>query len=518
MRGGAKKKYLELEGKVPFWPLEPVQTAWPLLDRLVDQGELDYIDQRFAAAFAKRGLKSEQGALVLAYCFWAAREGHLCVNLEEILPRPPWSENFNALLQQGVEEVLNLDILKAKGPLLYLPRHFEIEEIILEKVQHIAQGPKRSDDFPFLFDNLESEQKEGLQKAWREPLCFITGGPGTGKTFLATALARASEKAFRVTMAAPTGKATSNLKEKVGEKYKIATLHALLFGNQRKFLIDTDLLIIDESSMIDASLFAKLLTSIHSKTRLVFFGDPAQLPPVEGGQVFSDLVLKEKERVVELKTVLRTDKREILYLAECVKAGRREEFAQLYDRGGEGAVTLAPLPDRSKILQIAMSHLDTSFRILTPLREGSYGVARLNSLLHERLMQEKKKIPLPILITANDTRSGLANGDLGVLWEGRGYFPGEKVLSSLLLPSYEIAFFLSVHKSQGSEFDEVVVILPEGSVRFGREMLYTAITRARSKITLLGDRQTILEILSKKTERISGIYFHSGKSSSSPSS
>jgi exodeoxyribonuclease V alpha subunit len=162
------------------------------------------------------------------------------------------------------------------------------------------------------------------------------------------------------------------------------------------------------------------------------------------------------------------------------------------------------------------------FRILSPLRKGAFGVDELNKMFN--LFFSKKFSAAPIMLTSNDYRLNLINGEIGILIRSNGnfdsedfqegdvvFFPSQKEgepfrkIPALLLPKYEYAYALSVHKSQGSEFDHVLLLLPPGSEVFGREVLYTAVTRARKRLDIWGDEEIIQKTLEKQSIRLSGL-------------
>jgi len=209
-------------------------------------------------------------------------------------------------------------------------------------------------------------------------------------------------------------------------------------------------------------------------------GDGNQLPPVESGSIFNDLI--DVVPTAHLTKSLRSNQKEILDLAASILKG------------------IAPT---SQTFHGPLSHelikKHGSATILTPLREGPWGVKTLNQMLHGT------KKETPIIITRNDTATGLSNGDMGVLISPtQALFDGKQFPVSVL-PSYELAYALSIHKSQGSEFDHVVVLAPPGTELFGREMLYTAVTRARKSVVLLGSAEVIAKTVQNSSCRRSGI-------------
>lgn len=234
-----------------------------------------------------------------------------------------------------------------------------------------------------------------------------------------------------------------------------------------------------------------LLKTLQAGQRIVFLGDGHQLPPVESGSLFNDLI--DLIPTAHLRTCHRSDRREILELAQSILEGRPP-------------VPTAPL-SKEKIIEFARRQ-EGSRAILTPLREGPWGVKELNQIIDAALKVRGERT-IPIIITRNDPETGLSNGDTGILItsserplyaliDSRRFSPAE-------LPPYEMAYALSIHKSQGSEFDHVLVLAPEGTETFGCEVLYTAATRARESITLYGEQEVVAQTVLRSSCKRSGL-------------
>lgn len=332
---------------------------------------------------------------------------------------------------------------------------------------------------------LNREQRCAFERVLAHPLTVITGGPGTGKSFTIEAIVRAFEKR-RVLVTAPTGKAVMQLEARLKESHAtFSTLHkALGIGLAYSLPLDYDLVIVDEASMIDAHIWSALFKATMPNTRLVIVGDPNQLPPVECGHLFAEIVELLFDDVVELKESLRTDRKELIDLAASVLKGEMPpddfftEDPSIFERYAN----------------------DESCMILSPLRKGSEGVDAINA----RLAQQRRGSYVPILL--KESHGSLVNGEMGTGYLGPEglesmYFRGER-FDGL---EVELAFCLSVHKAQGSEFDSVLLAFPRGSEHFGRAALYTAITRAKSSITFFGSKATVAQALQREVVRGSGL-------------
>ncbi len=427
--------------------------------------------------------------LFLAHLLKTAREGHLCVALCPQLG-PLLLEGAGALPPYLFEEMLTLQENR-----IYLRRNWECESRFLCNLKRIRSSPpSREIILPNLSEQgLNAEQQMAVQRAIVQSLTLISGGPGTGKTFTAAVLIRLFLESGikKIAVAAPTGKATANLRNALGhdgEKCVIKTLHALLKSSAKPTSVYADLILVDEGSMVDAHLMASLFQAVRSGARLVMLGDRNQLPPVESGHFFADLAC-DSQLTVELKTCLRAELQEIIDLAEAVKKGE--------------AIPAAPLPGVKELIQQLMERPQ---QLLTPLRKGPYGSDQLNQLLYQE-HQKRGARNIPILITVNDPHLSLYNGDVGVLKQDEqcATFADGRSIPQYLLPHYEYAYALSVHKSQGSEYDRVLIVLPQGSEVFGREMLYTALTRAKKGVTLLAHPGVLETIVKTHSNRLSGI-------------
>lgn len=426
---------------------------WPEIEKLITEGQALRVEK----AYAELHTSDEDKALKIVEALVRMREGHVTE----------------------------------------LPKHEELTKTLVAHARRL-RGVMASEalDLP---DVLNAEQRQAIKTALSQRFSIITGGPGTGKTFTAATLIRAH--GGKVLLGAPTGKAASHLLKKAGGKG--GTLHSLLgikspldyWKSPRK--LQADLVVIDESSMIDFPMFSHLLSAISSSTRLVMMGDFNQLPAVEGGSIFADLVVSGKLPCTELKTCLRSDRHEILNLAQQILEGEKQDIRTCDLGFSSGQVETI----YKRLFRYVKLRDFSCFRILSTLRRGPLGVNAINQRLHEHLKLER----FPILLTQNDARRGFVNGDTAMVEGGVAYFPCGREERLCRLPSYELAYCLSVHKSQGSEYDEVLFLVPEGSEVFGKEVLYTAITRARNFLDIDGEPKEIRESLHRSSIKPSKI-------------
>ena len=413
-------------------------------------------------------------------------------------------------------------------------------------------------------------QAQAALAALRSPLTIVTGGPGTGKTTTAArilALLLAQDPSRSVAIAAPTGRAARRLKESMDEAVQRepalravlsqlpregTTLHQLLgyrpfddrFRHNADRPLAADIVLVDEASMIDVLMMDALFAAVKPTARLIILGDPDQLASVDTGYVLGDLVRAAEvpttplhQAVVRLRVSRRFGARPAIgVLADASRQGDiaavERAFAEYPD--GEQIARVESTSAFSAILTPVQTSLDAylattqpadaltalgRFRLLTPLRGDGDGVTGLNARM-ERWLRAKGEVTSgwyhhrPILITANDRETGLSNGDVGVCLIGtdgpRIWFAGAdgtpRVFVPSQLPEHETAWAMTIHKSQGSEFDHVLVILPETpSPIMSRELLYTGITRAKQSVTIAGPTSALKAMLAESASRDSAL-------------
>jgi len=412
-----------------------------------------------------------------------------------------------------------------------------------------------------------ADQRAAAEQAARVGTIVLTGGPGTGKTTTVAgvlAILQAQSlatrgRSLRVALTAPTGKAAARMREAVAATagrlaltdderewltaLPSSTMHRLLgfrrdnhtrFRHDRTRRLPHDVVVVDETSMASLEHVARLLEALRPDTRLVLVGDADQLASVEAGAVLHDVVAGwSAEHVVRLTRSHRFGAG-IGRLAAAVRDGDADTALELLTAGGTamrlvhpdeaGAVLESTILPVARDLALAGRRGDADealrllgrHRLLCAHREGPFGAATWNDRVTARLRDEIGWAPWypgrPVLVTRNDAPLGVFNGDAGVVLERDEQavvaIDGTPVreLAPSRLPDVQTGYAMTIHRSQGSEFDHVTVLLPDADSRvMTRELLYTAITRAVDEVTVVGTPEDIRTAIGRRVARSSGI-------------
>ena len=413
-------------------------------------------------------------------------------------------------------------------PVIYLTPLYFGEKGVAERLRGLARsGPEsRSRQIPLPASELSEEQQAAVRSALVHPVSILTGGPGTGKTTCLKALIAALRSQGRkFALASPTGRAAKRLSEATG--HSASTVHRLLefspvdgFQRDDENPLDLDFLVVDEASMLDLLLANHLLKAVRAGTHVLFVGDVDQLPPVGAGDVLRDLIASGIAPVTRLTKIFRQAAgSQIITNAHLINQGRFPVFSQ-----GEGDFFLFPAEDAASaadwVLDLVTARIPQKFgldpiheiQVLAPIYRGPAGVLALNARLQEQLnppSAKKAERSLygtvfragdKVMQTQNNYDKDVYNGDLGFIrsmdlvehalvvdFDGRAVRYDWSEADQLSL-----AYAVSVHKAQGSEFPAVVMpVVTQHYLMLQRNMLYTAVTRARSLCVLAGSRKAI---------------------------
>lgn len=413
---------------------------------------------------------------------------------------------------------------------IYLTPFYHSEKGVAEKISEILTYSTEPRQGQLLLDDerLSTEQEEALKKAIVSNVSVITGGPGTGKTTCLKALIRYLESQnIGYALASPTGRAAKRLSQATSRP--ASTIHRLLayspgkgFQYHRKHPLKIDFLIVDEASMLDLILAHHLLQALRAGTQVLFVGDIDQLPSVGAGNVLQDIIESGKVPVSRLTKIYRqSEDSQIITNAHRINKG---EFPQISkttsgdfflfpaETDQEAADWIIDLVSDRIPAQFSLNPLD-DIQVLSPMYRGEAGVDRLNEKLQARLNPDNDRKPEvkvfgkifrlgdKVMQTRNNYDKDVFNGDIGKVTEVNRIdqsitinFDNERVViyDFSELDEVVLAYSVSVHKSQGSEFPAVVIpVITQHYVMLQRNLIYTAITRAEKLCVLVGNKRAI---------------------------
>lgn len=496
--------------------------------------------------------------------------GHTCLPRDKVIPAAAsLLDVATESVETAVERMLDGFLLREETwddrAYLFLPRLREAENFIAVRMRMMSSICNvAAEDIQLRIDAMErnfhityeEQQRRAMVEAIATGALILTGGPGTGKTTTLRGIITLLESMGEtVAITAPTGRAAKRISQLTGRDAK--TLHRLLevkwddsdspvFERNEKNPLDADAVVVDEMSMVDALLFESLLRATKTGCRLILVGDTDQLPAVGAGCVLQDLIASETIPVVQLTQVFRQAlESRIIYNAHRIVKG---EVMELDNKGdcffmprssaAEVNQTVVDLCCQRLPAAYGYTHLE-GIQVLCPGRKGEIGTAEINRRLQAQLNpQDKKKAELtiegvtlrvgdkvmhnrnnydiPWIRDNGENGSGIFNGDIGVLEEIRlrediltvRYEDRVATYTRQDAQDLELAYAITVHKSQGSEFDAVILPLFRNTPHLCyRNLLYTAVTRAKKLLILVGSRDTVQRMIDndRKTLRYTGL-------------
>jgi exodeoxyribonuclease V alpha subunit len=604
-------------------------------------GMLSALDLHFARFISEYGSDDQDAGLFLAagLVSQATGQGHICLDLTALAgnalmdsrgnplavvcpPMQDWLTTLQASPAVGKPGDIRPLILDARHR-LYLYRYWEYEQTIVKSIQRRIERPIPDLDIANLKRCLDRlfPKTQLLQVDWQKiaatvaclkHFCVITGGPGTGKTFAVTKILALlhewlADQRLQIYLAAPTGKAAARMQEALEQARihinvdkpgkhtfpsEVFTIHRMLkpikgspyfrYNSQNPLM--ADVVVVDEASMVDLALMAKLLAAVPEKARLIVIGDKDQLASVQAGSVLGDICDRDvmhgfsgsfKQLIAEIaaenmdalgptaqgaaglqdsivvlhKSYRFASESGIGALGRAVNRGDADTALDILADPAEKSIVWQPHKSDTRMMEALSEqivsayqpyltvrdpgealHLLQRFKILCALNIGPLGVQTVNRLAQQVLSRHHLIRPdpvaenpwyagRPVMITRNHYPLGLFNGDIGITFAPAAgtknrefvvYFRandgGVRRFLPQQLPEHETVYALTVHKSQGSEFDDVLLILPNKDVSIlTRELVYTALTRARRKLTIWSAPDILRRALTRKIQRTSGL-------------
>lgn len=536
-------------------PLSPKEEFYRSLSAAKSIEEIKTVYSTFAASATSD--ERRLACLLCALCAYRLSTGSTCIlpqsltaaalNFAKEFGDTPTEAELTATLKQAVK---NDTIIGHSVPgtiFLQIPKDSYDESVLIEALSAFLSAPKTLDFTPADIEKtidfitkkakveLSPEQRAAVSTAISPPVSAISGEPGCGKTFAINVLIRAIKQLFpdaRVLLAAPTGKAASRLSETTGEPAQ--TLHSLLnmrYEGDWKFCVENsisaDMIIVDEASLLSLSLASQLFYMASPSTRLVFVGDYNQLPSIDPGSVLSDLEHSGIVPVTTLTTCYRqgSDAKAITDAASIVSSSNGscwwpfpsgttlDSPLHFIEANSDTTAQDAMLNAVKQLIAKGISPQD--IQVLSPTKKRPLGTVALNTKLRGLLnpsgtgTNETFCIGDKIVCTENMPEKGVTNGDIGqVLFVKRRSVMARFGGGAVELPKskVELAYALTVHKAQGSEYPVVVLALSmKMQPLLYKSMLYTALTRARQKVIVVGSKAAVMEAVStdKNKERLS---------------
>lgn len=467
------------------------------------------------------------------------QNGHVCIPDTELVRRAAFILQADALglhdiLREAIE-VGQLCTADFEGTLyVYTPEAYEEEEYIAGRIGEMGNmKPLPMQTYVQLFLDrwqdarhfeMADKQREAVEKSLQSGMTVITGGPGTGKTTVVQTIIRlAEQEGLRILLCAPTGRAAKRLAETTQRKAK--TIHRLLvpdghvgamqvFEYNETKMLPADLVIVDEVSMLDMEMMYHLLSALKPQCRCILVGDADQLPSVGAGAVLHDIIASGQVPVVRLDTIFRQKEGgRIVTNAHLINSGRLPvvnedtefRFVEI-DNEADGAEKISALYN-SELLETGDKF---AVQVLSPMYKNPCGVDNLNQLIQERFNPPAEgkaelkgknvvfRVGDKVMQKHNDYEKGVFNGDMGEI------FAIQKDMVYVRYPEQDVkyegqevdeitlAYAITVHKSQGSEYHTVIMVLVNShAIMLQRNLFYTAVTRAKRKVILVGTKRAV---------------------------
>ncbi|KZN27466.1 exodeoxyribonuclease V subunit alpha [Chlamydia pecorum] len=483
-----------------------------VLKDLLQQHVVSPLDVVFARRHTPPNTEKAMLFLAASSALWRHGYPFLCLLEDRLVPSVPglseqvFFQGFQEFSENSSEELFVVAEKK-----LYLRSLYETRKKLFQKLTRVSLAQPMFPSLKHLPKELSQAQAHTLQQVSQRCFSIVCGGPGTGKTFLAIQLIVAlinENPHMRIIVVSPTGKVAAHFR-KVLANYSLPdtaiavhTIHHFLQEYAHQQYSTMDVLIVDEGSMVDFHLLHSLVQTLPGRytpcgkvlsASMIIFGDKNQLPPIGigAGNPLQDLIKTFPESTMHLEVSYRAKTQDIQEIAQAILSHQMVPFS--------------PLPPFSVAIELfadafqrALSR-GVSLCVLSPMRLGVWGYVNLNRFIHHELQKRNPLLPVPIIVSNRYETWGLCNGDTGVLsvQQQKLMFSQEIVIDAQAFSNYTYNYAMSVHKSQGSEYDEVLVVVPKGCEIFESSLLYTAVTRAKSKLSIWADAETLTKIIKK---------------------
>jgi exodeoxyribonuclease V alpha subunit len=531
---------------------------------------LDYAFAQFLSQRSSlENLDKKRFETLIAFLSQQQHQGHTCIEISDADKKLLLDSGFSCEIPANSPQSFPLIIEENRLYLQrYWAYEYRLAKEIKQLAQITLDAPNLDSllDRYFLVTGTQTDwQREATKIACQQAFTIITGGPGTGKTTTVcktlAVLQELTDKPLLIALSAPTGKAAMRLQEAVAQNLAVLncperikqhlphtaiTLHRLLganplspsFKHNSACPLVFDLVVVDEASMVDLALMSKLVDALKPGARLILLGDKDQLSSVESGAVLADLIAGLPNNTVELMKSYRFDDG-IKQFANAVNRQDQEGAWRILTGNDETIELLEQnqlmpyiLQRREEYVRLVKSEADfadiyrafSQFQVLCANRHGLNGALSISARIEHELFGDFRQFAVtpwypgrPVIVTQNNPALHLFNGDIGICLPDLEYNgnlmvfflrPDGTVKKHLpaRMPICESAFAMTIHKSQGSEFDEALIVLPETSNPvLSKELLYTAITRTRRYIKISADKLVFNIALNSKVERVSGL-------------
>jgi exodeoxyribonuclease V alpha subunit len=454
----------------------------------------------------------------------AVDDGHVFATRDQLREGLEQLDVPSDLLAEALHELEARELVTIENEAVYPPILHRAELMVAESLSALANRPKVQQPVKTYDHTLSDTQRSAVDASLGTHLLVLTGGPGTGKTTTVRAIVAAhAALERRVALCAPTGRAAKRLSEAAGVEAK--TIHRLLewnpatghFNRNQRLPLEADLVLVDEASMLDIRLASQLLAAIPLHATLVLVGDIDQLPPVGPGQPLRDLIASRICKTIRLHEVFRQAQQSAIVRGahSVLEGGMPEPTPSGVKADGDLFLISATDPETitERLVQVlrrmsAAYGFDPSSdaQVMTPMRRGPLGTNKLNEVLQDALNPGEPQSGVPtafrrgdkVMQLRNDYEKEVYNGDLGEVRRIEGgvtfvRFDGREVqYKADELDAISLAYACTVHKVQGSEFPAAVIVMHNAHfMLLNRALLYTALTRAKKLVVLLGDPRAI---------------------------